>query len=70
MSDETPINVEYLGRVATLTIDNPPVNALSTRTLAALDTALDAIEAAPGRRLSSSPAQGRNCLQAAQTFAS
>ncbi len=46
MSDEAPINIEHLGRIAKLTIDNPPVNALSTRTLAALGAALDAIGAA------------------------
>lgn len=51
MSDETPIRVEHLGRVVTLTLDNPPVNALSTRALAALDTALDAIEAASEPRV-------------------
>jgi len=51
MSDETPIKIEHLGRVVTLTIDNPPVNALSTRTLAALDTALDAIAASAGPKV-------------------
>jgi enoyl-CoA hydratase/carnithine racemase len=45
--EETIVSVHHRGHVATLIIDNPPVNALSSRTLAALDSALTAIEASP-----------------------
>jgi enoyl-CoA hydratase len=43
--EETVCTVQKHGHIALLAIDNPPVNALSLRTLAALDLALDAVEA-------------------------
>jgi enoyl-CoA hydratase/carnithine racemase len=47
MADNVPVRQTQRDRVAILTIDNPPVNALSLRTIAGLDSALDAIEVAP-----------------------
>lgn len=44
MADPT-IHVERDGAVATLTLDNPPVNAVSTKLVNALHAALDQVEA-------------------------
>ena len=44
------IRVDHAGAVATVWLDNPPVNAVSVRLLHALHAALDAIEADPAIR--------------------
>lgn len=49
MSEPT-VRVDLDGRVAILTLDNPPVNAVGVRMLKALNVALDAVEAASGVR--------------------
>jgi len=45
--EEAIVSVHHRSHVAVLTIDNPPVNALSSHTLAALDSALSVVEASP-----------------------
>ena len=49
MSD-LAVHVERDGATVTLTLDNPPVNAMSTRLVHALHAALDEVEAMPGVR--------------------
>lgn len=49
MSDPA-VHVEADGAVATLTLDNPPVNAVSTKLVDALHAALDKVEAMPDVR--------------------
>jgi 3-hydroxyacyl-CoA dehydrogenase len=47
MSD--PVSLVFEGRLARITIDNPPVNVISQKVRAGLMAALDAVEAAAGR---------------------
>jgi 3-hydroxyacyl-CoA dehydrogenase len=45
MTDQRPVRVDVVGRVAVITIDNPPVNALSHAVRAGLVKALTAVDA-------------------------
>ena len=47
---EPTVHVEHDGAIATLTLDNPPVNAVSTKLVKALHAALDQVEAMPDVR--------------------
>ena len=63
MSDK--VSLERRGDVTVVTIDNPPVNALSQPVRAGLMSAIDAFElneASPPSRWRSSPAAGRASL--------
>jgi enoyl-CoA hydratase/carnithine racemase len=51
MHDGAPVGVQHDGRVAILTLHNPPVNALSLATTAALEQALAAQASDPATRV-------------------